>query len=651
VNPNGLATTYQFEYGTTTSYGSVAPASPGSVGSGTAAVTESTALTGLAPDTTYDYEIVATSAGGTTEGGNMSFTTATSSPPPPPSAPAPTATTTAATGVGPTAATLSGTVNPDGLATTYQFEYGTSTSYGSVAPASPASAGSGTSAVQESVNLTGLSPATTYDFEIVATSASGTTDGGNETFTTSTSLAEGTYVPITPIRVTDTRVGSGLPNAGHALKPGGTLNVAVAGTTASDGVPAGALAIVANITAVTPSAAGYLTAYPTGSTRPASSNLNFKAGESDANLVELELGAGGDISIYNSAGTTNVLVDVYGYYTASPSSTGAGLYNPVSPYRAAGTEAVGARVAAGTSLPVTVTGGATGVPAGAEAVVVNLTAAHGSEASYLSAYAAGASRPTVSNLNFTPDEVVANRATVPVGTAGQIEVYNHAGTVDVDVDIDGYYTAAGGTGSVFVPITPYRVTDTRVPTNGTPIAPDTSETFDLAAAGSPVPAAATAVAANFTAVSGNAAGYATVYPTSDTTPPAASDLNWTANEAVPNFTIADTAGTGSVEVYASHGAPVNLVIDEFGYFVPSTPVAVPSAAGGVPRAGAGATSSVASAAPLRSSVGLARLAPSGGSRLAEGGVGTARSTVRSRWRVRQLLMTAVRRPSQAWWVS
>jgi hypothetical protein len=45
-------------------------------------------------------------------------------------------------------------------------------------------------------------------------------------------------------------------------------------------------------------------------------------------------------------------------------------------------------------------------------------------------------------------------------------------------------------------------------------------------------------------------------------------MNWTANEspAVPNFTVADTAGTGTVAIYNSHGATINLLIDAFGYF-------------------------------------------------------------------------------------
>ena len=582
VNPNGAATTYQFEYGTTTSYGSFSPASPATVGSGTSAVAESADITGLTAGATYDFRIVGTNANGTTHGANLTFATSTatpsppppSSPPPspPPSAPAPSATTTAATSVTGTAATLNGTVNPNGAATTYQFEYGTTTSYGSFSPASPATVGSGTSAVAESADITGLTAGTTYDFRIVGTNANGTTHGANLTLTTST--AGGTYVPVKPIRVTDTRTGSGLPNAGQLLGAAGTLNVTVAGTAASDGVPSDAVAIVANVTAVSPSAAGFFTVYASGEAQPTVSNLNFVAGETTANLVTVPIGANGDITIFNHAGTANALVDVYGYYTAVPATTGAGLYNAVSPYRAAGTLQAGATIAANTSLSVTVTGGSTGVPANASAVVVNLTEADATAPSFLTAYGAGASLPTVSNLNFSTGEVRANRATVPVGTSGRIEVYNHTGSVAVDVDIDGYYTAAGGTGSVFVPITPARVTDTRVPTNGGPIAADTTETFSLAS--SSVPAVASAVAANFTVVSGAAPGYATVYPTSDTATPTASDINWTANGVVPNFTIADTAGTGKVNVFASHGGTINLVIDEFGYFLVS-PQAVPLA--------------------------------------------------------------------------
>ncbi len=182
---------------------------------------------------------------------------------------------------------------------------------------------------------------------------------------------------------------------------------------------------------------------------------------------------------------------------------------------------------------------------------------------------------TASNVNFVAGHAVANRVTVGVGTGGKIEVYNHTGTVDVDVDVDGYYTGDGGTGSYFVPITPVRITDTRVPTNGTPIVANTSESFNLATTASGIPANAAAVATNFTVVAGDAPGYLTVYPTSATANPVASDVNWVANEIIPNFTIADANGTGKVAVYNSHGTTINVVIDAFGYFIAPT---VPTAA-------------------------------------------------------------------------
>jgi hypothetical protein len=381
----------------------------------------------------------------------------------------------------------------------------------------------------------------------------------------------GSYVSVTPFRITDTRPSSGQPNAGKTLAAAGRLNVQVTGLGT---VAAGASAAVLNVTAVSPTASGFLTVFPAGITMPTVSNLNFTAGVTVANLVTVPLSSTGMVSIFNHAGSTNVVVDVDGYYTSTPSTNGSGLYNSLSPTRVLGNLQLGTAIGPGTSLPVTVAGTATadGVPASATAVVANVTAAHGTLASFLTAYPAGVTAmPTASNVNFVAGQAVANRLTVGVGTGGQIEVYNHTGTVNVDVDVDGYYTGSGATGSYFVPITPVRITDTRgaTPLNGTPITANTSESFNLATAASGIPANASAVATNFTAVAGNASGYLTVYPTSTTTNPVASDVNWVAKEIIPNFTVADTAGTGKVVVYNSQGATVNVVIDAFGYFTSS----------------------------------------------------------------------------------
>jgi subtilase family serine protease len=100
---------------------------------------------------------------------------------------APTVTTGSSSGVGTTSAAVAGTVNPNGQSTTYHFDYGTSTSYGSQAPAAPdPSAGSGTTSQNESASLTGLTPGKIYHYRIEATNATGTTYGSDGTFTTTT---------------------------------------------------------------------------------------------------------------------------------------------------------------------------------------------------------------------------------------------------------------------------------------------------------------------------------------------------------------------------------------------------------------------------------------------------------------------------------
>jgi hypothetical protein len=172
VNAEGQATTYYFEYGTTSSYGSQTAMT--AAGAGTADLKVVAHLTALASNTTYHYRLVATNATGTTLGSDVSFKT--------PKPPAPAATTGHAKDITQTSATLSGTVNPEGQATTYVFQYGTSTAYGNQTPT--ASAGSGTKSVPASAPLGGLVANTTYHYRLVATSVNGTTLGHDISFKT-----------------------------------------------------------------------------------------------------------------------------------------------------------------------------------------------------------------------------------------------------------------------------------------------------------------------------------------------------------------------------------------------------------------------------------------------------------------------------------
>jgi phosphodiesterase/alkaline phosphatase D-like protein len=173
VNPSGSATTYYFEYGTSSAYGMQTSAA--SAGAGTTGVAVQQPLTGLAASTTYDYRVVAVSAGGTVDGNNATFTT--------PKTPAPTATTGMASGVNSSAATLNGSLDPEGVPTSYYFQYGTTAAYGSKTASQ--SAGSATTAQSAAAGVTGLEASTTYHYRLVAVSAGGTVVGGDLTFTTS----------------------------------------------------------------------------------------------------------------------------------------------------------------------------------------------------------------------------------------------------------------------------------------------------------------------------------------------------------------------------------------------------------------------------------------------------------------------------------
>ncbi|TMF63270.1 MAG: hypothetical protein E6I17_15410, partial [Chloroflexi bacterium] len=123
----------------------------------------------------------------------------------------------------------------------------------------------------------------------------------------------GQEVALTPTRITDTRSGSGQPNAGSKLGAGGSIAVQVTG---AGGVPAnGVSSAILNITVTNTTAPSFLTVWPSGSARPNASNLNWVAGQTVPNRVIAQIGAGGKVSVYNQFGAADVIVDVSGYFT------------------------------------------------------------------------------------------------------------------------------------------------------------------------------------------------------------------------------------------------------------------------------------------------------------------------------------------------
>jgi len=193
VDPNGRSTTYFFDYGTTTAYGSKTSSS--SAGSGSSSTSISKSVTGLKPGTTYHFRLVATSDAGTVVGADRVFTTQS----------APSVTTGPATAIGPSSAALGGSVNPNGRSTSWYVEYGASTTYGS--RSSSLSAGSGTASLAVVATVSNLRPGVTYHFRLVATSSLGTTRGADATFvTTGAPLAATGPVSFATLSLSSARV-------------------------------------------------------------------------------------------------------------------------------------------------------------------------------------------------------------------------------------------------------------------------------------------------------------------------------------------------------------------------------------------------------------------------------------------------------------
>jgi hypothetical protein len=175
VNPNGLATTYQFHYGPTTALGAVVPVTAASAGAGATAVAVAARTGGLSPDTTYYYQLVASNSAGSSSTPIESFKTTGN--------PAPVTTTSPAVDVTRYGATLVGVINPDNQVTTYHFDFGLTTAYGFQSAAKTIPAGNAPVAI--SIPLPGLQPGQVYHYRLVAShGVTSTTYGADEAFQT-----------------------------------------------------------------------------------------------------------------------------------------------------------------------------------------------------------------------------------------------------------------------------------------------------------------------------------------------------------------------------------------------------------------------------------------------------------------------------------
>jgi hypothetical protein len=387
----------------------------------------------------------------------------------------------------------------------------------------------------------------------------------------------GEFTALTPARILDTRSGLGQPSAGP-VGQGATIDVQVTGR---GGVPAsGVSAVVLNVTAVSPTAGGYLTVYPTGASRPTISNLNFAAGQVVPNMTTVALGTGGALSVFNPAGSTHVLFDVVGFYADAAGPAGS-RFTSVAPFRRFDTRALVGPIGAGQTLSVDMFDGSNTVPMQASAVVLNVTVTAPTAAGYLRVAPEG-SNSTTSSLNFVPGQTVPNLVTVPLPPSGVVDFYNPAGSTHVIADIVGYYGGAVGEAGRFVAVVPERRYDSRI--SDGPFWPDEVAAVHVGGVGGVPAAAIDGVVLNVAVTGPTAAGYLSVFDDDDCWIPYASSLNFTPGQTVANQVLTGVSSPSTPGTCAALGwspgvaiyNPVgftHVVVDVFGYFTSASGLA------------------------------------------------------------------------------
>ncbi|MDO5286149.1 MAG: hypothetical protein Q4G45_04930 [Actinomycetia bacterium] len=271
-----------------------------------------------------------------------------------------------------------------------------------------------------------------------------------------TASDSGAFVPVSPQRLLDTR-------ATVKLEANTELTLDVAGQA---GVPrTGAQSVFVNVTATEPEAAGFLTLYPYGASRPTTSNVNFRAGQTVPNLASVKLGAGYMMIVNGSSRPVHVVLDVFGYVLGNGQPSKVGSFVPLTPSRTYDSRSSDQGIYSPAEPPVGFV-----FPPGVQAAVLNVTVTSPMASGYLVVYpgVANPSRPgetmcqspgPTSNLNFDAGETVANLVVTATGgpsNAVCVRPESAAGSHFI-LDLAGVYvnpgTFAGGIGAHQVSLT------------------------------------------------------------------------------------------------------------------------------------------------------------------------------------------------------
>lgn len=391
-------------------------------------------------------------------------------------------------------------------------------------------------------------PVGSHSFAVSASNAIGP-DPTPAIRTWTVDVAGDSYAGVAPQRLLDTR-------GGPLLAPAQISNLTVTGVA---GVPANATSVALNVVAVSPAASGHLRVYPTGSSLPTASVLNFAAGKNVPNHVIVKVGTSGQVSIY-AGGSTHVIVDVVGYFFNDDSlAQFVPVLNPTKIFEGGldGTTSMDVEVVGLGGLP-----GNAGSPNPIELVAVNIAALTPQATGHLRVWTTGEPMPNSSTHNFVAGDSRMNLVLVRPNVSGRISIYNASGApLTVTVYPVGVFRR-GGLG--FMPTAPQRTLDTRtlitgpVPANGFIVA----QVRGFGAV--PNSPAVKAVAVNIAAVAPQALGTVNVGPSGTT--PTLPTFTHPANENVANLALVRVGQDGYIRLVNNSSAPTHVIVDINGYF-------------------------------------------------------------------------------------
>lgn len=271
------------------------------------------------------------------------------------------------------------------------------------------------------------------------------------------------FLPVAPCRVVDTRQANG-PFGGPPIQGGTFRSFPIPQSICN--IPSTAAAYVLNVSVVPSGQLQYLTVYPTGENRSVTTTLNSIDGRIKSDAAIVPAGSNQAVSVYASD-TTNVLIDINGYFVPLPNSSALAFY-PLTSCRVADTRnpngPLGGPYLQGgqaRDFPVLISPCIpTGINAQAYSMNFAVLPRMGTPLAYLTVWPTGQNRPVVSTLEDFTGTIVANAAIVPAGASGDIDAYASSDT-DLVIDINGFFAAPGLGGLSLYPTVPCRTLDTR----------------------------------------------------------------------------------------------------------------------------------------------------------------------------------------------